>query len=295
MKRFLLIVLSAAASLTMSGCIMRPVSLMRQSRDLLDSPMYREMLGDEAVDEALKEYDEQLDLLKDELDLHHDEIVEEFVSESEKQGLVKDERSESVARSAAESILSYLFTEGPESVDYSSWAYQPDDFFTDDYGLCKVHFTSFPCKDYYYDGEKRIELKARQCYGFAEYAQYEMYGKTSKNDSAFFKRTASVEPYHLTADELKDLVNEAGVGAHIRTGNTSTDSNPNNHSMIITEITDEGFSIIQCNGRNNNEYSFSPKHPQGACRIGTYTYTWESYVKDSYGSRGIDYIEYYDS
>ena len=296
MKKFLLIILSAAASLTMSGCMMRPVSLMRQSRDMLDSPIYREMLGDEAVDEALKEYDEQWDLLKDELDLHHDEIIEEIVSESEKEGLIKNDVSESIVRAAAEGLLNSLFAVEPESVDYSSWAYKAGDYFTDDYRPCKVHDTSAPCKDYYYDGETRIELHAKQCFGFAEYAQYEMYGKTSKNDPSYFLRTESVDPHTLTADKLEELVNEAGIGAHIRTGNTSTDpKKPNNHSMIITEITADGFSIIQCNGRNNYEYGYTPENSYEKCRIGTYTYTWESYVDDSYGDRGIDYIEYYDT
>ncbi|MBQ0037935.1 MAG: bacterial Ig-like domain-containing protein [Clostridiales bacterium] len=56
--------------------------------------------------------------------------------------------------------------------------------------------------------------------------------------------------------------------------------------MIITNITQSGFSIIQCNGSNNNEYSsWEP------CRIGTYTYTWSSYASSTYGKRGIDYIE----
>ncbi|MBQ3427631.1 MAG: Ig-like domain-containing protein [Clostridia bacterium] len=56
--------------------------------------------------------------------------------------------------------------------------------------------------------------------------------------------------------------------------------------MVITEITDKGFSIAQANGSNNNEYS---RYKQNY--VGTFTYTWSSYVNSTYGARGINYIK----
>jgi hypothetical protein len=125
-------------------------------------------------------------------------------------------------------------------------------------------------------------LGAVQCFGFARYVQSKLYGVNSySSPSSFYKMSGSyVAAGSLTASRLKTLITSAKVGAHLRT-NGSTQ-----HSMIITNITNDGFSIIQCNGSNNKEYS-----GYYACRIGTYTYTWSSYVSSTYGSRGINYIE----
>lgn len=83
----------------------------------------------------------------------------------------------------------------------------------------------------------------------------------------------------MNEENLKAMIQKAGSGAHLRTLGSA-------HSMIITGVSDSGFSIIQCNGHNNNEYS-----GYQYCYVGTYTYTWESYLEDDYGKRGIDYLE----
>ncbi len=292
MKKLWILLFTSLVSITLSGC------LARSSRNLVDNSFYREMLGDEAIDEVLNEYDEQMALIEKELDAHQEEYVEELVTEAKKEGAVKDnDISETVLRAVLNAGINAIFKDSPDSVDYSNWAYQPGNYFTDDYTPCNVHKRSdIKCKNYYYDGPERIDLGASQCFGFARYAQYEMYGKTSYKNSACFSHTKAVSPGALTVDTLISLVEEAGVGAHIRTGNTDyTSKGPNNHSMIITEITENGFSIIQCNGHNNYEYGKKAKGSWEACRVGTYTYTWEEYVNDDYGRRGIDYIEYYDS
>ena len=103
---------------------------------------------------------------------------------------------------------------------------------------------------------------------------------SGSSSERFYKISGSyVSAGSLTTSKIKSLVQSAGVGAHMRT-------NGNQHSMIITEVTDSGFTIIQCNGSNNREYS-----GYCACRIGTYTYTWSSYVNSTYGQRGLEYIE----
>ena len=167
--------------------------------------------------------------------------------------------------------------------------YGPGDYFTDNGKACTDHGTSgihsatnesaCNCKCTY-NGTK---LGACQCFGYARYIQTVLFGKNSYNSSGSFYKVsgASVSAGSLTADKLKNIIKSGNVkpGAHIRTNGSA-------HSMIITQITDNGFSIIQANGSNNNEYS-----SWSACRIGTYTYTWSSYVSSTYGSRGINYIE----
>ena len=138
---------------------------------------------------------------------------------------------------------------------------------------------------YYYNG---VDLGATQCFGFARWCQYKLFGHTSySNATAYYKLSVNgvsdISAGSLTSDNLKAMITAAKPGAHLRTHATSSSSA---HSMIITEITDAGFSIVQCNGSNNNEYATWRQN-----YVGTYTYTWESYVNKTYGPRGIDYIE----
>ena len=165
--------------------------------------------------------------------------------------------------------------------------YKAGDYFTDNGKACTDHGTK---GIHSYTNEKACNcictyngksLGAVQCFGFARYVQTKLYGVNSYSSSSQFCKVSNsnVAAGKLTASKIKTLVQLAGVGAHIRT-------NGNQHSMIIADITDTGFTIIQCNGSNNKEYS-----GYCACRIGTYTYTWQSYVNSTYGQRGLQYIE----
>ncbi len=134
---------------------------------------------------------------------------------------------------------------------------------------------------YYYDG---VYLYSTQCLGFARWCQYKLFGyhKASAGDKFYYVTVNGVYrvyPGNLTTKILKELVLASKPGAHLRTYSSG-------HSMIITEITEDGFSIVQCNGSNNNEYSDWKQN-----YIGTYTYTWDSYVSSTYGARGIEFIE----
>lgn len=165
--------------------------------------------------------------------------------------------------------------------------YKAGSYFTDNGKACTDHNKS---GIHSYSNEKACNcictyngksLGAVQCYGFARYVQTKLYGVNSYSAAnRFYKISGSnVAAGKLTASKMKSLVQSAGVGAHIRTGGSQ-------HSMIITNVTNDGFTIIQCNGSNNKEYS-----GYSACRIGTYTYTWSSYVNSTYGKRGLNFIE----
>lgn len=170
-----------------------------------------------------------------------------------------------------------------------------------DIGIAPGTFMQFTNKDgskdnsgYYYNGKY---LGASQCFGFARWCQYKMfktislgnydkkYTKGSSNDFYWVDAdgVTSIAAGDLTTTNLKKLINEAKPGAHIRTYKGSASSA---HSLVITKITDNGFSIAQANGSNNNEYSSWKQN-----YVGTYTYTWSSYVSSTYGKRGINYIE----
>lgn len=117
-----------------------------------------------------------------------------------------------------------------------------------------------------------------QCYAFALWCQNKLFGYNDVSNGNKFKSIASVSAGNLTESKIKELISTAPIGAHIRTNGTA-------HSMILVSKNNKGFTIAQANGSNNNEYS-----SWQACRIGTATYTWKSYVNSTYGKRGIKFI-----
>lgn len=119
-----------------------------------------------------------------------------------------------------------------------------------------------------------------QCYAFALWCENKMFGFNDKSKASKFKNAGSVSPGRLTESKIKSLISKVPVGAHIRTKGSS-------HSMILMSKNSKGFTVAQANGSNNKEY-----RGHYACRIGTSTYTWKSYVQSSYGKRGIAFIKY---
>lgn len=117
-----------------------------------------------------------------------------------------------------------------------------------------------------------------QCYAFALWCQNKLFGYNDVSNGNKFKSIGSVSAGNLTESKIKELISTAPIGAHIRTKGTE-------HSMILVSKNSTGFTIAQANGSNNNEYS-----SWQACRIGTATYTWKSYVNSTYGKRGIKFI-----
>lgn len=119
------------------------------------------------------------------------------------------------------------------------------------------------------DGE-RVYLGGAQCMGFVRYAQYKMYGESDLVNAGSFEdvlggNTLSAEQLKQ-GTTLKDIITKAGPGAHIRTGGSQ-------HSMMVTEITEEGFGIIHANGNGDG-------------KVKVETFTWDSY-NQSWGKRGI--------
>ena len=161
-----------------------------------------------------------------------------------------------------------------------------------DIGIAPGTFMQFQTKDgtnsnsgYYYKG---YYLAASQCFGFARWCQYKLFGYHSASSGNDFYHisangVSSISAGNLTTSNLKSMIQASKIGAHLR---TNPNSDGTAHSMVITGISDAGFSIAQCNGSNNNEYSTWKQN-----YVGTYTYTWSSYVSSTYGKRGIAYIE----
>jgi len=163
------------------------------------------------------------------------------------------------------------------------------------YGICGVAddcncIHEFRLSRGYVEGGINPDLGDGQCKGFALYCQVMMYGaRESWNDGGYstwigktdengFMNYGGWKKNGSTAD-LKKLIQSAGVGAHIRAYTKSY-----LHSLIVTSISDEGFTIVQVNGENNHYTGYY------RCRIGTYYYTWEEYANSKYGKYGIMYV-----
>ena len=87
-----------------------------------------------------------------------------------------------------------------------------------------------------------------QCYGFALWVENKLFGYNDVSSRGNFTNYGSISAGSMNVTNLKKLISKAPIGSHIRTGGSQ-------HSMIITEKTDNGFTIIQANGSNNNNYS----------------------------------------
>ncbi len=140
---------------------------------------------------------------------------------------------------------------------------------------------------YVYTNGTTIDLRGSECLGYARYVQYRLYGDFSFSGSSQFGvgsfiRVVGGENNALSYDAstLKNWIkNYAEVGAHIRTSNGG--GNYNYHSLIITAITDSGFTIIDANSDGNNI-------------LREKTFTWQEFV-NAYGARKMQYIEVFRS
>lgn len=150
--------------------------------------------------------------------------------------------------------------------------YAAGQYFSKDGKACTCHHQNLcegdipPCNCLHVAG-------TAQCYAFALYCEEKMYGCNDKTDDEQFETIGGpIAAGTLNVQNLKELISAAPVGAHIRT-------NTDRHSMILLSKSEDGFTVVQANGGN------SP------CQIDTVTYTWEKYVNNTYGRRGIKFVK----
>ncbi|MCC8120466.1 MAG: hypothetical protein LIO42_00385, partial [Oscillospiraceae bacterium] len=130
-------------------------------------------------------------------------------------------------------------------------------------------------------GSKYVDVAAGQCLAYAHTIQYLLYGKhdgtTGTNGiNSGFKAVsgASGTLSGIKDEEVQSWITTAGVGAHIR---VVTKSNGNGHSLIVVNVTSEGFYYTDANSDNKN-----------TIRIGYFS--WSSF-RSQYKS--LSYIRYY--
>ena len=123
---------------------------------------------------------------------------------------------------------------------------------------------------------KRVYTGASQCYGYACYIEYKLYGHCWHTANSRFPNLPGSEKVKpTTVDALKKLINSAGVGAHLR---TMPNSNGVSHSMVVIGITSTGFTVADANANGTN-------------KVAVRTYTWSSYLSSDFGKLGFQFIE----
>ena len=118
-----------------------------------------------------------------------------------------------------------------------------------------------------------VDLLGVQCIGFARYCQYRLFGFIDYGDTAYRYENLlgkKLSAYSWTAADAKKYITRAGVGGHIR---IST------HSIVIMEISENGFVSYECNG----------KTAASACRIYSRSFTWQSFY-NAYGATDWRYL-----
>lgn len=255
----------------------------------------RENMGDEYGDmfdevmeqnkedfEQLAEDTEELtDILKDEAEKA---IDEEYGDEA-------DEVKETLSKAgelwnklfSSPTVSTYINDNGEEVITLTNFPNSVNDADLWQYPLN----SHYPSSGYYCDldgdGYNEEYVAAGQCFGFARYVQLMLYGEHDCENKNFVIVDGSddISGSELTEDKLKELINAAGPGAHLRTGTS------NKHSMILAEVTDDGFTVIDANGAKSVRHTVEMR-----------TYTWNEYLNGrddyvNYGKRGFDYIKVY--
>lgn len=116
----------------------------------------------------------------------------------------------------------------------------------------------------------KVDLLASQCFGFARYCQWRVYGYHDGNSkSKFTNLTGTISASNCTASTLKSKLSGCAPATHIRTGDGE-------HSISIISVDDANVRVADCNRL-------------GYCKIQTYSYTWSSLATYLKGRGGIEY------
>ncbi len=162
--------------------------------------------------------------------------------------------------------------------------YMPGSFFTKNGSACTCHNDSSidcvrngsecNCLRYPIIDGKKVDLLSVQCYGFARYCFYRLFGflDSDSNDSKFYN-AGTLERGEVTADNVKALFEKLKPGAHIRFKLSSSQ-----HSVVLLSKNSDGFTVYHGNASGDGVAS-------AGCVVSTKAYTWKSFA--DYAYRGI--------
>lgn len=118
----------------------------------------------------------------------------------------------------------------------------------------------------------QVDLLASQCFGFARYCQWRVYGYHDGNSSGkFTDLTGKVSASNCTATYLKSKLLNCAPATHLRTGDGG-------HSISIVSATDYGVNLTDCNS-------------DGYCKVRYWTYSWAQLATYLSGRGGLSYAK----
>lgn len=118
----------------------------------------------------------------------------------------------------------------------------------------------------------RIDLMASQCFGFARYCQWALYGShDGNNPGAFTDISGSISAANCTGSALKSKLLGCAAATHVRTGN-------NGHSIVIIGTSDSGVVFADCNS-------------DGYCKVRQVSYSWDQLASYLAGKGGVMYAK----
>ena len=131
--------------------------------------------------------------------------------------------------------------------------YPVGSYFTDNGKGCNNHRTGVcgyasesqcNCKAYY----NGVCLRAVQCYGYANYLYYRCFGSLGyRHDSFRNINLGTISSGQVTVAKFKELIEKCIPGSHLRVTYYKPDGRISNHSLIIMDWNEEGFSACECN------------------------------------------------
>ena len=149
------------------------------------------------------------------------------------------------------------------------------------YDCVKTTDPSCNCMRYWPTGSAstcQIDLKASQCFGFARYCQWKVYGTYDVNSpSAFTDIAGDISSENCTGAYLKQKLINCAPATHLRTFSTVKGWG---HSICIISTTDYGVNFADCNS-------------DGCCIVRYKTVSWDELAAFVKGYGGIDYANSY--
>ena len=142
-------------------------------------------------------------------------------------------------------------------------------------GVCDSA-TSYKCNcmRYYPTGNPntcQVDLKASQCWGFARYCEWKVYGFHDGLSASKFKTTVGKTNANLcTESYIKSKFYNIAVASHLRTGDGG-------HSLSIISTDESGVIWVDCNS-------------DGYCKVIVHNQTWAQFANYLKGRSGISYV-----
>ena len=142
-------------------------------------------------------------------------------------------------------------------------------------GVCDSA-TSYKCNcmRYYPTGNPntcQVDLKASQCWGFARYCEWKVYGFHDGLSASKFKTTVGkTNANSCTESYIKSNFYNIAVASHLRTGDGC-------HSLSIISTDESGVIWVDCNS-------------DGYCKVIVHNQTWAQFANYLKGRSGISYV-----